>query len=297
MVRTPTKSQVVSQEVISPAEAEKYLETMPGNRPLRQSVVDDLVRQAKDGDFFNTVAPIHFDIEGRLRNGQHRMWMVIESGVPQEFMVIRGLTEAEIDALDTGARRTGGDVLTLGGTPHGKAMAAALHSLWNYEHGYFPGYTVAKARPSITPLNNHMMREFAGQRPNMSVSTAYVVGQPSLRRLAPQSLMIFCHYIICEASSTQGPEFFRRLIMGVYNGASDPIYHIRTRLEKGATGTSRQDKLGKVETCALIIKAWNAWVQGRPVQLLRWVHGGNKPEAFPRPMAASQTAAGVGGDD
>ncbi len=297
MVRTPTKSQVVSQEVITPAEAEKYLETMPGNRPLRQSIVDDLVRQAKNGEFFNTVAPIHFDDQGRLRNGQHRMWMVVESGVSQEFLVIRGLSEAEIDALDTGARRTGGDALTLDGNPHGKALAAALHNLWNYEHGYFPGFTVDKARSGIVPLNNHMMREFASRRPNVSVSTAYVVGQPSLRRLMPQSLAVFCHYVICEANSTQGPEFFRRLILGMYDGEKDPIYHLRTRLEKHATGIKRVDKLSRAEIAALTIKAWNAWVQGRPVQVLRWLHGGNKAEAFPRPVAAPKVVAGVGGDD
>ena len=41
--------------------------------------------------------------------------MVIECERPLEFLVIRNATEEEIDAVDIGKRRSGGDVLALDG--------------------------------------------------------------------------------------------------------------------------------------------------------------------------------------
>ena len=102
--------QTVGYETITPAQATDYLNSMSGNRPLSNKQVEYLTQQAVAGKFFSNVAPLHFDTEGRLRNGQHRMWMVIESNRPQEFMVIGNASEEEIDALDIGKRRTGGDV-------------------------------------------------------------------------------------------------------------------------------------------------------------------------------------------
>ena len=152
----------VGYETITPALATEYLNAMPGNRPLSNKQVEYLTQQAEAGKFFSNVAPLHFDTEGRLRNGQHRMWMVIESGRPQEFMVIRNASEEEIDALDIGKRRTGGDVLVLDGYENGTLLAGALVNLWMYEHGINPGYSRSFFNTKNAPgMTNHMMREYA----------------------------------------------------------------------------------------------------------------------------------------
>jgi hypothetical protein len=83
----------------------KYLETMEGNRVVRQSHVDFLAAQMKRGKWRKTHQGIAFDKEGRLCDGQHRLWAIIESGEAQDIMVTRGIDPEDVAVLDGGLVR------------------------------------------------------------------------------------------------------------------------------------------------------------------------------------------------
>jgi len=276
----------VGYETITPDLATEYLNSMPGNRPLSNKQVEYLTQQAEAGKFFSNVAPLHFDTEGRLRNGQHRMWMVVESNRPQEFMVIRNASEEEIDALDIGKRRSGGDVLVLDGYENGTLLAGALVNLWMYEHGINPGYSRSFFNTKNAPgMTNHMMREYATLNPGMGDSVAYMKQTPSVRLLGPPNILAFCHYITLKASP-QGHAFWDALANQVFWGQNDPAFRIHERLSRAKAG-QRQNRLVPTEVAALVVKAWNFWVQGKGIQQLRWVmpgsHGSGKgSELFPQ---------------
>ena len=264
----------VGYETITPDLATEYLNSMPGNRPLSNKQVEYLTQQAEAGKFFSNVAPLHFDTAGRLRNGQHRMWMVIESNRPQEFMVIRNASEEEIDALDIGKRRSGGDVLHLDGYENGTLLAGALVNLWMYEHSINPGYSRSFYNTKNAPgMTNHMMREYATLNPGMGDSVAYMKQTPSVRLLGPPNILAFCHYITLKASP-QGQVFWDSLANQVFWGQSDPAFRIHERLSRAKAG-QRQNRLVPTEVAALVIKAWNFWVQGKAIQQLRWVMPGS----------------------
>jgi hypothetical protein len=278
--------QTVGYETITPALATEYLNSMPGNRPLSNKQVEYLTQQAEAGKFFSNVAPLHFDTEGRLRNGQHRMWMVIESNRPQEFMVIRNATEEEIDALDIGKRRTGGDVLVLDGYENGTLLAGALVNLWMYEHGINPGYSRSFFNTKNAPgMTNHMMREYAALNPGMGDSVAYIKATPSVRLLGPPNIMTFCHFLTVKANTLQGIAFWDALASQVFWGQNDPAFRIHERLTR-SKGGQRQNRLVPSEVAALLIKAWNFWVQGKGISQLRWQMPGSHAlrgaEDFPR---------------
>ena len=278
----------VGYETITPALATEYLNAMPGNRPLSNKQVEYLTQQAEAGKFFSNVAPLHFDTEGRLRNGQHRMWMVIESGRPQEFMVIRNASEEEIDALDIGKRRTGGDVLVLDGYENGTLLAGALVNLWMYEHGINPGYSRSFFNTKNAPgMTNHMMREYATLHPGMGDSVAYMKATPSVRLLGPPNILTFCHYLIVRANTTNGVKFWDSLASQVFWGQNDPAYRLHDRLSRSKASNQKLHRIAPSEVAALTIKAWNFWVQGKSVQLLRWTMPGHNrmvrgAEEFPR---------------
>lgn len=92
-------------EKIGPEKAMKYIETMTGNRSVRQKHVDYLAAQMKAGMWRRTHQGIAFDKEGRLVDGQHRMWAIIESAATIDVMVTRGLSPEDIAALDGGLSR------------------------------------------------------------------------------------------------------------------------------------------------------------------------------------------------
>jgi len=262
--------------------------------------VDDLVRSAQAGEFSPNIEPLHFDMKGRLRNGQHRMWMVILSGIPQEFMVLRNLSEREIASLDTGSTRTSGDVLTHEGYAYGSTMSQALHALYQFKNGNFPGsYNVGRklvprgdaGTTGVPPLNNNLLIQFAKEPdigPRMQQSVLYVESQPAFRRLASKGIWAFIHFIITEVNGVDGAEFFRCMKDAIYRqGDVDPVYKLRKRLERAMVRNGDQVyKLTKTEQCALIIKAWNFWAIDKPCYSLRWVHKKDspKPEAFPHPI-------------
>jgi hypothetical protein len=293
-VKNSIPKQKVTYEVITPDQAYKYLETMPHYRPLRQLKVDDLVRSALDGEFSVNIEPLHFDKQGRLRNGQHRMWMVITTGISQEFMILRNLNERELAALDSGTARTAGDVLAHAGFEFGAVMAQALHALYQFKNGNLPGsYNVNRkilgTQGGLAPLNNNLMIQFANDPavgPQMQQSVAYIEGQPAFKRLAPRGLWAFTHFIITEVSPTDGDEFFRCVKDAIYKQANaDPVYQLRKRLEIARVRNGNMHfKLTKTEQCALIIKAWNMWAIDKSCLALRWSHKGEKQEAFPQPI-------------
>jgi len=276
----------VGFETITPIEATAYLESMPGNRPLSNKQVEYLVQQANAGTFYPFVAPIHFDTQGRLRNGQHRMWMVIESDLSLEFLVVRNASEEEIDALDIGKRRSGGDVLSLDGHNNGAMLAGALQNLWMYEHNIVPGHSRTFFNTKNAPgMTNHMMREFMTLHPNMVDSVEFLKGNPSVRLLGPPSMLVFLHYAINRANPIQGPAFWTSIATQNFWGQNDPSFRIFDRLVRSKAKNERRDaKLTPSEVAALTVKAWNAWVQGKEVRVLRWKAPGHKNlgEEFPR---------------
>jgi hypothetical protein len=278
----------VGFETITPIEATAYLESMPGNRPLSNKEVEYLVQQANAGTFFPLVAPIHFDTQGRLRNGQHRMWMCIESEKAIEFLVIRNASEEEIDALDIGKRRTGGDVLALDGYANGPVLSGALQNLWMYEHNIIPGHSRKFfSTKNALGMTNHMLRELIVLHPKIVDSVEYLRGTPSIRLLGPPTILAFCHYAILSANPIQGPEFWASVATQVFWGNNDPAFRIYDRLSRSKAANERKEKkLLPPEVAALTIKAWNFWVQGKDAIHLRWKAPGHKGvnmgEDFPR---------------
>ncbi len=280
----------VTIENITPDLALKYLDTMPHNRRVRHNQVTELVVAMESDKFFSSIEPIHFDIHGKLRNGQHRMTAVIQSGKTVEMMVVRGASEDEIDAIDTGNRRNPGDLLALRhGVPDGDTAATALKHMWNMERGVRPqGGGIGRAGRG---LNNHEMGQYFLQHPNMVNSVAYINETPSLKRMASKGTMAFCHYAITNRCPDWAIElaetFWHNLARDIYHGNTDPIYRLRERLQKAKVAgiQNKKDRLNTTETCALIFKAWNFWIAGKDTTRLAWRIGGDIPEDFPKPNA------------
>jgi hypothetical protein len=262
---------IVSVEKIHPAQAEKWLETSPGNRVIHQREVNSLIADIERGNWQPTVGPIHLDAHGRLRNGHHRCWAISLSGKTVENIVVRNASEAEIDAVDNGAKRTPGDTLAFAGYDNSKRLAESLSCLWRWENGYQPGDNPGAVARGLDKLgfSNEVARTYAPLHPKMQESVQYVIDNPMLKRLGAPALLAFCHYVICQANPQQGAEFFHCVVNMIYlQGTKDPVYHLRHRLE--SSKTTRKFRLARTELCALVIKAYNKWLKGEPVQALGW---------------------------
>lgn len=128
----------VSLELVSPADAEKYLATNKDNyRSIRHVHVKRLARDMSEGDWQFTNATIGFDVNGTLTDGQHRLAAVVESGVDCWMLVVRGMPEGSAGnpATDTGVRRSLATHLHKHGVASASTVAAAARLLLRLRGG------------------------------------------------------------------------------------------------------------------------------------------------------------------
>jgi hypothetical protein len=100
---------------IDPALAAKWLEGNTHNRKLEQRVADDYAREILAGRWRLTHQGIAFDGKGVLIDGQHRLWAVVLSEKTVKMRVFFNEPAENMQAVDTGKRRSNFDVLRLTG--------------------------------------------------------------------------------------------------------------------------------------------------------------------------------------
>lgn len=88
-------------EAVTPAMATEWLQqNYETNRPLRHVWVEQLAARMRAGHWEVTHQGIGFDTEGRLIDGQHRLWAIIEANLPIEIMVSRNVPPGAFGVLD-----------------------------------------------------------------------------------------------------------------------------------------------------------------------------------------------------
>jgi hypothetical protein len=108
-----------SKITVHKGSTENILRTMPKQRDFRINSCLELKTAIEQGTFrYLPGQAIHFDNEGHLRNGQHRLLALsmADGGESEPFIevdVISGATEDEIETLDQGVPRNTADVLAM----------------------------------------------------------------------------------------------------------------------------------------------------------------------------------------
>ncbi len=103
-------------EKITPQKAEVWLNQNRTNRKLREGVAEKYADDMTNGRWTRCTDPISFYRDGDLANGQHRLFAISLSGVPQTFIVVRDLDRADGLNIDTGLQRDIIDAGRISGT-------------------------------------------------------------------------------------------------------------------------------------------------------------------------------------
>lgn len=105
------------------------------NRLVRDKRVVQWAAEMKAGRYMLTHQGIAIDWHGNLIDGQHRLLAVIEAGVPVRMLVARGVDPETYKVIDTGTKRTAGDILGQAGVVQSNVTAATLRLLAVYDLG------------------------------------------------------------------------------------------------------------------------------------------------------------------
>lgn len=273
--RLPTEPMVMT---VTPDMASDWLSyrNHPKNRPLSKSVAGKYQADMESGRWALTPEGLIFDTQGQIISGQHRLKAVANSGKSFQFWVFPDQPRDIFDVVDQGYKRTAAHVLRV---PHAVSIANAARHLAALADGdrwgmpRFPKITTPeivetfRAWPEIT--------WYATEASTVYGSTGMPVGA----HLA----------LLAQAARTEHIGRIEPWLDALHTGASlapgDARLALRNRFQSGIqviSGVNRRDL-----AYALMVKAWNAFVQDQDITLLRW----SKNEVLPRVASVLEAAA------
>jgi len=261
---------------VGPPRAFQWLEGNTHNRPITQAHVDRLARDMKAGRWRLTHQGIAFDTDGLLVDGQHRLWAITEADMTVVMRVFFNEPPDNRHVLDTGARRTNLDVLTITGevgeitTRHLATLRAVLAGMSSRQVRLTPGEEAeqfSRHRDAI---------EFAVH--HCSVSTTAGLATAQIRAVVARAYYSSDHAMLahfCDVLRTGVP--------------SDDCDHVVLALRDYLIQTHRVGKGEAVRRLRYAKTEWAlaAYLDGKLPKRLR----GAEAELFPIPEEIKRSAA------
>lgn len=265
---------------VTPQLAARWLTNQQRGRHVRPSIVAKYANDMGCGYWVMNPQPIIFGEDGQLLDGQHRLKAVIESGCTVRFLVTRGAPPETNLVVDTGAPRKFGDYLTIHrGVANGRGVAAVVKFVVEWDKFHDVGGSIGGGGGSFRWVPSHqLLLEAHDTSPELfALAVAKATGIPLMPSVASGLWVVFNRIDEGDAD-----DFFARLRTGDGLGDKDPILLLRNQLFENRR--MRLTRWPRRHVGALVIKAWNAYREGRKMNVLTWRPGGRSPEGFPQPV-------------
>jgi len=263
----------IVRTLITPAIAKEYLKRNTSNRPLSKRRVSEYAGVMKKGGWReDTLEIIKFDKTSRLIDGQHRLEAIVLSGASVCMHVAFGLTSSVFDVLDTGKGRGSSDVLAMHGVPNHVIVSSMIKALRLFKAGRrFNGATnVGNTNKEI--LEDYKLRSAFYDSIAAAASKYRRVGGNILESGTTGMLLA----LFTEKNPEQAKCFFDQLFSIVPNRHTSVLTLHNILLKDRLSLKSKMDTTHKY---AIIIKAWNAFILNKEVNILRF--SPNAAEKFP----------------
>tara|TARA_R110001632_G_scaffold27493_3_gene73786 strand:+ start:672 stop:1499 length:828 start_codon:yes stop_codon:yes gene_type:complete len=121
-------------KTITPELAKELLKMNVGNRRLK-SIKNAYVGQMLNGEWKENGEPIIIDVNGFIKDGQHRLNAVIEAKHSYLCPIIYDVHPDVMDTIDTGTNRTMSDILQLNGFIYYADLSSLIKSILTLNKG------------------------------------------------------------------------------------------------------------------------------------------------------------------
>ncbi len=235
------------------------------NRNQRGRAVADMVRDLVEGDWALNGETIKISKTGRVLDGQHRLLAILLGDKPMRTFVIIGLDDEAQDTMDSGIKRTTGDVLKLHGEKDVNVLAAIIRRLWLWQRG--DRKLASNPVPTKTETSDFLEAN-PGIRESVRVAGRVYSNFPHLSKTA----VGVAHFLTDQVDAEKAEWFFERLADGAVDDPSHPVVTLRNRMIKDNTV---QDMFSSL---TLIMRAWNATREGASLKKIPVVPGKDIPD-------------------
>lgn len=262
---------------ITPELAREWLRTTnKRNRKIKWDRVHQHVGAIRRGEWRLNGDAIRFDKGGVLIDGQNRLQAVVEADTPITSFVVWGLEPDAQNTIDVGSRRSLADALTIAGESNTTILASTIRLAFIYDR--FLETDIDMDRRTQAPTIQQCLGFFEAHRGRLIA--AVLEGGTIRKKLSFPAAAAATAWFVChELDWEECEDFFHKLKLGASLEEKNPIFVLRRWLENNAAKT--HDKPTSVFVLAIILKAWNAYRDGRKVELLSYKPGGKAPERFP----------------
>lgn len=253
--------------------ARSILEGNTHNRNVRNRVIDKYATDMTNGDWDGENGQsIVISDDGRVVDGQHRLWAIVQSETTQRMLVVTGVAMTSQLNIDAQAKRKFSDTLHLNGESSAMTLAAIVRrvALWK---------TGIRRSGNFTPSNSQLIATL-DEHPELRECAAEA--EKLRRRIkVTGSAAGLCYWLFSQIDYDDCAYFFL-LLRGEHDGL-DRGHPARTLVDTINNQQSGKMRMSEVHMLAFIIKSWNAYRDGKKLGLLRFTPGGASPEAFPEP--------------
>lgn len=275
------KGKLVSEQVtITPTMAEKLLiqhDTIVAekglerlNRTVRDALVIKYAEDMKNGRWVVNGETIAVSKNGRVINGQHRLYAAWMHKVPFKTFMVSGFddeheAEEAFDTTDSGSGRSSADHLNVAHIPYGAIVAPVAKLVMTYED-------VEKTDKSVSNLAKmHMFTKIAVTQyaktnaERLAESATFIVKNKS--GIVSNTVLGAWHYIFSQKNKELADQFVIDLKDGIGLAKGDPVHTLRERLIQNS-----RSKLSKTDSRVLFlwgIQCWNDKRAGRTRSILK----------------------------
>ncbi|MCQ9178936.1 hypothetical protein KMT30_07800 [Streptomyces sp. IBSBF 2953] len=255
---------------VGPELASRWLRNNTHNRRLRDKAVADYARDMKAGNWSLNGEALKFSRDGGVLDGQHRLHAIVEAGATVPMMIVVGLDRAAQETMDTGRKRTTGDLMGLRGEANAHVLAAVLRRIraWDTGDQRFTGAYAATNRECADLLE---------ERPEIRRSAEIAVRTRHVFPHIPASMLGVAHHLFSRVSPDDTAWFFQRLGDGAELPVGHPILALRARVTSERLDSVR---MPEARYLAYLIRTWNAVRDGRSLD--RLVHPPNSTMPIPK---------------
>ena len=257
-------------ETITPESAAEMLTKNTGNRKISNARVAILANEMKAGRWQANGESVKLNGD-RLLDGQHRLKAVVDSGVPIETVVVRGLPDSVFATIDQQRKRSANDVLARNGEVNTTNLAATIRTIVDLRN------PDKKSKRSNSILPNAFFIDMITKEPGIAESLAEVHSRMTTvwRISRGASTPAAFHYLFGQSHPTLRDEFFHKLDTGEGAKEGDPVWLLRQRLIENCASSRPVER---TIVMAWYAKSWAATVKGTPMRILKWSPG---KEEFP----------------
>lgn len=237
-------------EMITPQIALEYLGMNTHNRIVRDGLVGKYAREMASGNFIRNGDSVRFDINGTLLDGQHRLLAIVSSGRPQPVVVVRGLPPEAMLTIDSGAKRTNGDRISLMGVENGNAVAASINVLKILATGNQRG-----------DMTGPECRLVLDRHPGIEDSVKLCM--PTSKIVTP-SVLGALHYAATYIGKDRlANEFVETLRTGMCDHERDPARMLREFFIKHKNAKRSSDEQSRTFKIEYLLLAWENKLKGK----------------------------------